>query len=472
MHQAIQIDEANLTLDGNGYTIASPANRTGTGIFIPQKPGVTIKNVNVSGFYYGIRNYVSDNVTILDNRVSNTSWGIRFEFCNNGTLSGNNASDNYIGIYVKWSNNIEITQNEASNNTWWSYGIYLLNTDYSVVRENTCLYNVTQGIILTQGSDHNTVMNNISSNNRFRGIFFHTSNNNILSGNTFNNNGSGIEIRASNNNDITDNSISHNSLGILFHSFRGDSSNDNKIYNNDFIENNTQASVSDGSGNIFNLDKPIGGNYWSNWICPDGDDDGFVDNPYIFSGGQDDLPLVPEGGCVNMPPVANAGPDQSAILSETVQFDGRASFDPDGYIVSYEWNFGDGTPSGFGPVVSHTYYEACIYTASLTVTDHYGATSVSSTTVEILAPEQALERLINLVGSMNLEHGIANSFISKLEAAQAALVAPNSGVREDAVNKLKAFINAVEAQRGKKLTALQADQLLDYTYKIIAAIGG
>src|SRR3989338_9139149 len=45
---------------------------------------------------------------------------------------------------------------------------------------------------------------------------------------------------------------------------------------------------------------------------------------------------------VNEPPTANAGPDQSAFTGESVSFDGSSSFDEDGTIMNYEWDFGDG----------------------------------------------------------------------------------------------------------------------------------
>jgi len=80
--------------------------------------------------------------------------------------------------------------------------------------------------------------------------------------------------------------------------------------------------------------------------------------------------------------------------------------------------------------------------------------------------------LIGIVEDMNLQQGIANSFDVKLEAVQDALVAANAGVRQDALNKLVAFANAVEAQRGKVLTDEQADELVIYAGWIIAAFSG
>ena len=49
---------------------------------------------------------------------------------------------------------------------------------------------------------------------------------------------------------------------------------------------------------------------------------------------------------------------------------------------------------------------------------------------------------------------------SKLDAALDALVDANFNNDGAACNSLAAFINAVQAQRGKKITSAQADQLI------------
>jgi hypothetical protein len=50
------------------------------------------------------------------------------------------------------------------------------------------------------------------------------------------------------------------------------------------------------------------------------------------------------------------------------------------------------------------------------------------------------------------------------------LTAANAGLREDAINKLQAFINACEAQRDKALTTEQADMLIEMADLIIASL--
>ncbi|MCK5476075.1 MAG: S8 family serine peptidase [Candidatus Pacebacteria bacterium] len=90
----------------------------------------------------------------------------------------------------------------------------------------------------------------------------------------------------------------------------------------------------------------------------------------------------------NEPPFANAGGNQTVNDingdgQELVTLDGSDSYDPDGSISSYVWDFGDGsTGSGISP--THTYSTIGIFTATLTVTDNGGAIDTDIATIEIV----------------------------------------------------------------------------------------
>ena len=95
----------------------------------------------------------------------------------------------------------------------------------------------------------------------------------------------------------------------------------------------------------------------------------------------------------NQPPVADAGADQSVSSGDLVLFDGSNSYDPDGSIVNYEWDFGDGETAE-GHIVSHrfrgTMNEARTYTVTLTVEDDSGTTASDITCVTVIPLEKTV----------------------------------------------------------------------------------
>jgi trimeric autotransporter adhesin len=86
-------------------------------------------------------------------------------------------------------------------------------------------------------------------------------------------------------------------------------------------------------------------------------------------------------GSGGQPPVCDAGGPYSGFLGLPLEFDGTGSSDPDGTIVDYVWDFGDGT-TGTGPTPSHTYSQFVSY-AALTVTDDTQMASTCSTRVDL-----------------------------------------------------------------------------------------
>lgn len=76
---------------------------------------------------------------------------------------------------------------------------------------------------------------------------------------------------------------------------------------------------------------------------------------------------------VNQPPVADFSfTPSSGNVQLNVSFDGSLSSDPDGTIVSWAWNFGDGSPEQSGAMVSHIFTATGVLQVQLTVTDNNG----------------------------------------------------------------------------------------------------
>lgn len=183
----------------------------------------------------------------------------------------------------------------------------------------------------------------------------------------------------------------------------------------------------------------------------------------------------------NVAPVVGAisASETTFILGNPTTVSTSGSFTDAGVLDTHTavWNFGEGTTAGVvtesngsGTVTgTFTYTIAGTYTVNLTVTDNDNALGVSQNTItiNILTPSDATEDLIDLVETFNLQQGIENSLDAKLDAALNALGDINENNDQAAVNSLQAFINAVEAQRGNKITNEQANALIAAAQTII-----
>ncbi|PZQ87802.1 MAG: hypothetical protein DI534_13570 [Leifsonia xyli] len=79
----------------------------------------------------------------------------------------------------------------------------------------------------------------------------------------------------------------------------------------------------------------------------------------------------------NQPPVVSF---TSSTAGLTASVNASASTDPDGTIVSYSWNWGDGTPAGSGTTAAHKYAQPGTYQVTVTATDDDGAVTTSAPT--------------------------------------------------------------------------------------------
>lgn len=359
INETIQIDSNNITLDGNGHMVGSGY---GYGVYLYGKTAITIKNVSVKNFTYGISLYYSSNNILTNNTVSNNrDKGIFLGSSNNNTITGNIASNNSYGISLVSSAGNNITNNTVQENSWDDIsieaysdaycnnviqdnigsggrpikyfnsavnlkdeilsGLILCNADYSTInnviikgsetlKNNGLFLSRTDYSTITKttssgssvgiyviSSNNNAFTNNTVSNSSYGIIIFYYSTNNTLDRNNISNSGRGIAFDYfSSNNTMSSNTISNNSFGVLL-----SLSSNNKIYNNSFINNAPQAYVWQGGGNVFNLEKPTGGNYWSDFDtptegCSDTNYDGFCDASYNFYGGTDSLPWTKQSG--------------------------------------------------------------------------------------------------------------------------------------------------------------------------------
>ncbi len=93
-------------------------------------------------------------------------------------------------------------------------------------------------------------------------------------------------------------------------------------------------------------------------------------------------------GGANLPPVADFSFDPpTPKANEKVNFT-DLSRDPDGFIVNWHWDFGDGgtlsVQTASAEPVMHTYAQNGVYNVTLTVTDNRGATGTATKTIRMV----------------------------------------------------------------------------------------
>jgi len=148
---AIVVERDNVIIDGNGYAINGSRTQYRSGVKIYGRYNVTLKNLNVQNFWFGVFLGNSYNCTIsgcnikanvfgilldaaFNNTISrndvklNTGDGFRIIGCGYNIINGNNVSGNFIGmeIYISYDNTIY--HNNIINNAEQVYIYNSINT--------------------------------------------------------------------------------------------------------------------------------------------------------------------------------------------------------------------------------------------------------------------------------------------------------------------------------------------------------
>ncbi|NWF86381.1 right-handed parallel beta-helix repeat-containing protein [Candidatus Bathyarchaeota archaeon] len=293
----------------------------------------------------------SQNGIIADNSEVTIQNSIIMENKGNGiSITGDGPVTVQWNIIMANGNGILLTGNQTSR-------IYINRNKISANKEN--------GIQIDAESHSQTTIsyNNISSNTN------------------------GIYISTPISTYITNNSISYNAIGVLYD--RGShTANYNDIYANEMgmnVELNATVNAEynywgDKSGPYHDQLNPTG---QGNPVGGDG-----VNLDFIFF-------LFKSIGYINTRPTAVLLSDKSLIPPNgEVMFFATGSFDADGRVDRYLFNFGDGYSSGWTTlsIFTHKYSTTGTYSANLTVVDDYGTTSdVVSATINVqnLTPLQA-----------------------------------------------------------------------------------
>jgi len=341
----IVVERNNIVLDGGGFILKGNGNSTG--VFIKNRAGVTVRNMEVSNFSYGIKlvaedyvGYTSSNNSFSGNTLTNNKYGIHISSSHKNVFRNNRMNNNQYNFGIRggylsdrkfgYKNDIDTSNtvdgkpiiywvNQQDRTVPSGVGYVALVSCMNITVPNLNLANNKDGILLVSTTDSIVTKNNITKMGI--GIYSYLSSNNTISGNNINNNtNTGIELLASNNNSISENYIANNPVGILIADsskneiiknlitensnwgmqFTGDQKN-NIIYHNSFINNNAkgeglQVSINSEHHNAW--DNGPSGNYWSDYLtrypeASEGYSSGRGDTEfYINSGNIDHHPLM------------------------------------------------------------------------------------------------------------------------------------------------------------------------------------
>ena len=185
----------------------------------------------------------------------------------------------------------------------------------------------------------------------------------------------GIKLKDSFNITIKENTIRQTEIGINI-----DNSSNNTIYSNNFV-NNTKNAYDEYNNTWYNLDKNTG-NYWDSNTKTDTNNDGIVDAPYNIPGGnnKDMYPLMQP--ITQKPHVSFTYSPITPTTQETAQFN-DTSYDIDGDITSWFWDFGDENTS-YLQNPNHRYINNGFYTVTLNTIDDLGASNYSKQLITVL----------------------------------------------------------------------------------------
>jgi parallel beta-helix repeat protein len=141
----IVIERNDTTLDGAGHSLQGTNSPSSNGIYLSSNHNITIKNIAVRGFTWGILlDAYSTNSTVLRDTVENNDYGIScFAYADNNNIVGNNVTGNNLaGIWIVGSSNDTIVENMIAANS--QYGMSLQSSSNGSIYHNDFMGNPIQ----------------------------------------------------------------------------------------------------------------------------------------------------------------------------------------------------------------------------------------------------------------------------------------------------------------------------------------
>jgi nitrous oxidase accessory protein len=292
--QSANITLANLTIINWGSDLTAQ----NAGIYSKQNNNISIKNSTLSGDGFGMWIQKSQYVNIVNNKITGNNKlrsadrgnGIQLSSVKHAHIYQNESTKVRDGIYIIASQNNVIEENTMHD---LRYGIhYMYSYDNSVI--NNTAYNTRAGYALmssrrltitgnktTDSEDYGFLLNFITqskfANNQIKNVWTKPEHK------VLGRDGKGLFVYNSGYNTITNNRIEHAEIGI--HLTAG--SEKTKVYGNSFINNRIQVKFVVNRKEEWSLNGQ--GNYWSNYLGWDMNNDNIGDVAFEPNDGIDKL---------------------------------------------------------------------------------------------------------------------------------------------------------------------------------------
>lgn len=381
IYDEIVVERSNIIIEGNGYTLQGSGS--GNGLFLSGTRNVTVRNMNIKGFWNGVYLHSTSSSVISKSSVVNNAWGILLSFCLNNNISRNNITNNInSGIALDSSSNNRISENNITNS---SYGITLLLSSNNFIYHNLFVFNSYQAYVAGLNSTWDDAYpsggnywSDYNGSDLFSGPYQNETGSDGIGDlpyvvDAYNRDRyplmyQGPDINAPTTIDYYDGFWHPEDFAITLTATDDKSGVRTTHYR---INDGPNKTVSiDGQPRITTEGADNKLEYWS------------LDNV-----GNEELPhrILTGIKLDKTTPVAYAGQNQTVNVGATMSFDASGSTDNFG-IASYEWDFGDGTTAK-GKATSHAYEDSENYTVTLTVEDAAGNSATHLITVRVLYVE-------------------------------------------------------------------------------------
>jgi nitrous oxidase accessory protein len=263
-----------LTIRNSGDSLATEDS----GVFVtPEGDRALVEENLLEGNLIGVYLKGPDDARVRNNKiigsknphVNDRGNGVQLWNTPGSIVEGNDISFGRDGIFVTTSRNNVFSGNVLRD---LRFAVHYMYTNDSTVRDNDSRGNHV-GYALMYSSGLN-IQNNVSDQDRDRGLFLNYANDSVISGNRVVGAEKCFFIYNANMNQISDNYFSSCDIGIHFTA----GSEGNDVHGNAFVENRTQVKYVGTRYIEWSLDGR--GNYWSDNPAFDLDDNGIADQPY------------------------------------------------------------------------------------------------------------------------------------------------------------------------------------------------